>query len=87
MVVRPGENPHHITVTAETMKLIEDAVLPGYTFRMTGTLRADGRYDIMVGDEVYDRLITLLETTGHLGDDIDSIINRALREALGRKPS
>lgn len=90
MVVRPGENPHRIIVTNDTMEMMErysNTTNPFGSFVRTGTRRPDGRWDIWVGDEVYDRLLALLEGSGYPGDDLSSVIDRLIREALGRKPS
>lgn len=72
-----------IKVTNETMELIRANVLVGHEFRQNATRLPDGRWDVPVSRETYQRLLDFQIP----GETFDQVIQRACRIGLGRRPN
>lgn len=71
------ENKNWITITAETHQMLAAAaVLP---FHSDGHQMPDGKWSVPVGEDVYERLLSLKME----GETFDDVIQRALQTQKG----
>ena len=72
-----------IVISEQTMRLIQDNVLPGYRFQQTAIQIHGGLWELSVDQEVLDRIN--LERVP--GEPDDAVLGRLLRAAVGHKPN
>lgn len=72
-----------LAVSAETLKLINEQVTPGYGARSTATRRSDGLWDLVVDDEVAAHI----EAARLPGETDEDAVSRLVRAATGQRPS
>lgn len=71
-----------LVLSAETLQLIERAILPGYGVA-SARARVDGAFEISVDDEV----IAHIDAARCAGETDDGVVGRLVRSALGAKPN
>lgn len=72
-----------IKITEETMDLIRQNTLVGHEFRQNATRLPDGRWDVPISRETYQRLLDFQLP----GETFDQVIQRACNIGLGRRPN
>jgi hypothetical protein len=72
-----------IIISEQTMRLIQDNVLPGRRFQQTAVQIRGGLWELWVDEEVRDRIN--IERVP--GEPDDAVLERILRTAVGSKPN